>query len=98
MTMFPKCVPVRLKGRDRTALRVAAYLRERGRCKKCGCPTYLDADDASPVKADLAHIKSLGAGGSDTLDNVENWCHRCHMCKHNGGKPCPPKPTLEMQP
>lgn len=96
VTMFPKIVPVRLTGKDRSALRIAAYLRERGCCKKCGGRTYLDADEASPVKADMAHIKSLGAGGSDELSNVENWCHRCHMRKHNGEKPCPPKPALEV--
>lgn len=91
MTMFPKNVPVRLYGDDKEALRLSCFLRDGGKCRKCGRGTKLTADECDPLKADMSHTKSLGAGGSDTLDNVENWCHECHMRKHNGDKPCPPK-------
>jgi 5-methylcytosine-specific restriction endonuclease McrA len=96
--MFPKDIPVRLEGKALAALRIACFLRDAGRCVICGVITWLDAPEEHPRKADMAHIKSRGAGGSDTLDNVRNNCHRCHMRRHNGGKPCPPKPALEMQP
>lgn len=38
---------------------------------------------------EMAHIKSRGAGGSDTLDNVRTLCQPCHRLEHAGGKPCP---------
>lgn len=90
MTMFPKPGIVRLKGKDVDALRIACFLRDGGRCTKCGKRVYLHAREDHPLKADMAHIRNKRMFG-DTLDNVRLMCHREHMEAHNGGKPCPKK-------
>jgi hypothetical protein len=91
MATFFKSVPVRLEDEDLSALRVACYLRARGYCERCGCQTWLAAAPEHPQKADMAHKKGREANGSDTLNNVENLCHRCYLLGHSGGKPCPKK-------
>jgi len=44
----------------------------------CATITWLNAPEEHPRKADMAHVKSRGAGGQDILSNVRNLCHRCH--------------------
>ena len=43
----------------------------------------------------LAHIKSRGAGGHDTIENTYTCCAKHHIDFHrngpSGNKPCPPK-------
>ena len=93
LPMFPKPGTVRLKGKKMEALRVACFLRDRGRCKQCArrvALTELDARWDMPVMH-LAHIRSRGAGGEDQLFNVRVLCPECHIKEHNGGKPCPKK-------
>lgn len=87
---------IRLTGDDLESLRELVWQRDGHHCVKCGKWVALNADD-SFKKMDLAHIKSRGAGGSDTADNTYCSCHCCHIGKsHNaGGKPCPPKPKAE---
>lgn len=83
---FPKPGRVRLKGEKLAALRRACFYRDNGKCADCGKQVKLNADDADPLKMDMAHIVSRGAGGSDELVNTKCMCHRCHMKQHNGGK------------
>lgn len=91
MTMFPKDVPVRLKGKDMAALRIARFLKDEGRCVDCNLQVWLDAPLGHPLKMDLSHVISRGAGGPDTLENTRTKCAQCHGRKHGGGKPCPRK-------
>jgi len=85
--------PTRLKGPAIARLRIDCFLRDEGRCGECDCRVYLDRGFFDRMH--MAHIKSRGAGGPDTLDNVRTLCMKCHMLEHNGGKPCPPKPLIE---
>ena len=91
-------VPVRLTGLAMQRLRIDALARSGGFCemeragKRCMEPISWES-------MELAHIKSRGAGGSDTLDNVLASCKwrrdgqpGCHALSHNaGGKPVPQK-------
>lgn len=80
---FPKGT-VRLAGKELEALRRDCLKRDKSQCKKCG-RTVSDKFPAwHPLKYDMAHKQSRGAGGSDTLDNVETNCHECHMQTHAG--------------
>jgi 5-methylcytosine-specific restriction endonuclease McrA len=75
---------LRLKGKALDALRVRVFERDGWRC--CECFRFL-----SLVTGHLAHIKSRGAGGSDTEENTRLLCWACHHAEHNcGGKPLPP--------
>jgi len=76
---------VRLSGAALAELRWACFRRDNGVCQDCGRVTDLSVPDCFPTKFDMAHIKSRGAGGSDTLDNVRTLCHACHMKEHTEG-------------
>ena len=84
--------PGRLKGSDLGALRVACFIRDGGRCVRCGKNLLLNPRfDGDPDAYDMAHKRNKAMWG-DTLDNVESLCHEDHMKSHNaGGKPCPAK-------
>ncbi len=92
--MFPKPNIVRLAGKDLQALRIACFLKFGGICQDCGRRVSLDADEAAPYKADMAHLRGKRNNG-DTLSNVTLLCHEDHMRRHQYGpskeKPCPPK-------
>jgi hypothetical protein len=79
---------VRLTGKDLQALRRARFEFDDYRCQcspNCGVAVTWESGD-------LAHIKSRGAGGSDTLDNTRTMLHEHHMRSHNaGGRPLPRK-------
>ena len=76
---------VRLKGKELLWLRFECYARDRLTCQDCGVKVHWMARFAGDPEAyDMAHIKSRGAGGSDTLDNVVTKCHRCHLLEHSG--------------
>ena len=84
---FPKHKPVRLKGKAYTEFRKAVYERANGICAGCAGPVpLLDYNGKFNIYTcgHVSHIKSRGAGGSDTLDNVEWRCFSCHMRKHSG--------------
>jgi hypothetical protein len=84
--------PGRLKGDDLTALRLACFMRDRGRCVVCEKRLHLDPRfDGDPDAYDMAHKRNKRMHG-DSLGNVEAQCHRCHMNYHAGEKPCPAKP------
>jgi cytochrome c553 len=91
--MFPKPNIPRLKGKDLSALRIARFLMDGGRCTKCKRRVYLSAQENNPRKADLAHVRNRRMHG-DTISNTITMCHFCHMQEHTGGKsgkPCPKK-------
>lgn len=78
---------VRLTGKELAALRAERWQVDGGACRKCGIPTYFNARFAGDPQAyDMAHIKSRGAGGSDSIENVETLCHKCHMAMHTQGR------------
>lgn len=89
---------VRLKGRAMEALRFSCFERDKWRCQECGRWIAWGEDWSNPQGrpvGEMAHIKSRGAGGSDTLDNVRTLCPKCHGDEHNaGGKPCPKRERL----
>jgi len=87
-----KSRPGRLKGEALETLRLDCFLRDRGRCVKCGKVIHLFSRFyGDPDAFDMAHKRNKRMWG-DSLDNVESECHDCHMKSHNaGGKPCPKK-------
>lgn len=80
---FPKG-RTRLTGHDLTTLRLACVTRDKGRCRECHCLVSDELPDWHPLKYHMAHIKSRGAGGEDTLENVRTLCGQCHRREHNG--------------
>jgi 5-methylcytosine-specific restriction endonuclease McrA len=87
MPSFPKNRVVRLKGKALAELRHQCYHRDEGWCQVCHMPVFFWARfDGDPLAYDMAHIKSRGAGGSDTLENVRTLCHKDHMNEHAGRK------------
>lgn len=77
---------VRLSGKALARLREACFDRDHGRCRRCGDFVYYSPRwDGDTLAFDMAHIKSRGAGGSDTLENVRCLCHSCHMKEHTKG-------------
>lgn len=55
--------------------------RRRPRCEWCGRP--------SRGRLDPAHVRSRGAGGHDTDENVAGLCRPCHDNHHAGHSPTP---------
>jgi 5-methylcytosine-specific restriction endonuclease McrA len=66
---------LRLKGKAMDALRVRVFERDNWQCQECF--RFL-----SLVTGHLAHIKSRGAGGSDTEENTRLLCMACHHAEH----------------
>ena len=77
--MFPKPCIIRLKGDPLTKLREACYKRDGGLCVCCGRIVRDNVPDWHPDKYDMAHIKSRGAGGSDTPENTRCLCFIHHI-------------------
>ena len=86
MNPQPKKKTIRLYGKDRTQFRLKIAKQYHNICQKCGryAPPYIGGSYSPFRCGDISHIKSVGAGGSDTEDNVEWLCHSCHMKEHNG--------------
>jgi 5-methylcytosine-specific restriction endonuclease McrA len=76
---------VRLEGPELAALRAACMERDGWRCATCNRCISDAYPDWHPLKAHMSHIISRGAGGPDTLGNVEASCQECHMDSHNSG-------------
>lgn len=78
---------VRLSGKELTELREQRWNLDKGICRLCGWPTFFEPRfDGDPLAYDLAHIKSRGSGGGDTLENTMTAHHSCHMKLHAKGK------------
>lgn len=78
----------RLTGEDLTLLREGCFTRDGGRCVRCDKKLHFHARfDGDPDAYDMAHKRNKRMYG-DSLENVEAWCHACHMGYHQGGKPC----------
>lgn len=88
--MIPKNKPVRLKGKAYTEFRREVYNQANGICSDCGMYAPL----VDPISfcfevftcGHVSHIKSRGAGGGDTMDNVRWKCYSCHILKEHGLK------------
>lgn len=77
---------VRLKGPAMAELRHFVFVRDGGRCVLCGQGVIEESGLWASMH--LMHKTSKGAGGSDTPENTECGCLKCHMGSHNcGGKP-----------
>jgi 5-methylcytosine-specific restriction endonuclease McrA len=91
--------PARLKGKEMELLRVDCFLRDEGKCVKCGRRTYMGLPHEYTNSFHMSHIKAKRMGG-DSLENVETLCGDCHRKFHQFGpsmtKPCPPKPVERM--
>jgi 5-methylcytosine-specific restriction endonuclease McrA len=89
MTPNPKPKTIRLKGAAYKELRRQAWKRAGGFCERCGrCASLYNpnGDFDLWICGHLSHIKSRGAGGSDTLGNVEWLCPKCHLQDEHGLK------------
>jgi 5-methylcytosine-specific restriction endonuclease McrA len=82
---FPKGT-VRLAGKELEALRRAMLKRDKSNCQACRVAVSDSFPAWHPKKAHMAHIKSRGAGGSDTLDNIRTLCGECHREEHSKGR------------
>lgn len=91
--------PGRLQGAEMDALRLAVWIRDKGRCVKCGYRVILDAPQELESSFHLAHRKGKRMWG-DSLETTEANCGKCHRKFHAYGptmeKPCPPKPTNQQ--
>jgi len=84
----PKKIAIRLKSKAYTVFRREVFEHYRGICCFCMGPaplTDVNGNYNPFVCGDVCHIKSVGAGGSDTLENCQWGHHSCHMKQHNGG-------------
>ncbi len=70
--------PLREKLRRNGTLRKLVRERSEGRCAKC--QTYDSRGEAD-------HVVPLWCGGSDTADNMQWLCRRCHLTKTVGETP-----------
>lgn len=88
----PKKKPYRTKNsREDKELRRQVFVRDKGFCQVCGdfAPLYdYDGDFNVFTCGHKAHIKGRGAGGPDTLENLQWKCPRCHNIG-NGGEHAP---------
>jgi hypothetical protein len=80
---------VRLYGKDKTDLRRRCYEQDNERCVICR--KWLPFDGPILARMHMAHILGIGAGGSDTIGNVETRCAEHHLVDGHNPKPCPPK-------
>jgi len=82
---------IRLDAAGMRDLRAFVYDRADGYCEmvRDGSRCMTKADW---WHGELAHIKSRGAGGSDTARNTRWACKACHHKQHNP-KACPKKPS-----
>lgn len=70
---------IRLSGAAMERLREKRYEIDGGKCTFKGCGIWLPLYGSVFNRAHLAHIKSHGAGGSDTLANTRIRCFHHHI-------------------
>ena len=90
MNPCPKHIPLRLKGKAKTEFRRDVAERAGERCeaikpngKVCGVHAPLKWNGVF-YSGHVCHIKSYGAGGGDTMDNVYYGCPKCHLENEHG--------------
>ena len=96
MKTFFKQKPIRLKGKAKTEFRKKVFEHFNGRCQgvlpdgsQCEeRPPLMDSDGVFDVFTcgHVSHIKSVGSGGEDILENVLYKCYNCHINKEHGLK------------
>lgn len=89
------------RGKDtdevKAEVRHAVYERAQGRCElrlvpECSKDRILPESGVTPWDhAHACHVKSAGAGGRWTMDNILLGCHACHLVGLHNPKPVPPK-------
>ena len=77
----PKIKTLRLYGKAKTEFRRKVAERALEFCDVCGWYAPLKWDGVFD-SGHVAHIKSYGAGGGDTMDNVKWKCPDCHGKEH----------------
>ena len=78
---------IRLSGAAMEALRERVYERDEGKCQWNGCGLLLPLYGSLFTRAHLAHVKSRGAGGSDTEANTRILCPAHHLgSQHTRGE------------
>ena len=84
----PKTKSFRLKGKAKTQFRKEVCERAGSRCESCGRYAPLLDDGVFNVFTcgHTSHRKSIGAGGSDTIENTDWLCYDCHINKEHGPK------------
>ena len=76
---------VRLSGEKLARLRLECWMRDLGRCKQCGRKLFYEKRyEGDPLAYEMAHRRSRGASGDDSLDNVRTLCSECHRQEHGG--------------
>ena len=86
MKSYPKKKPIRLKGKAKKDFRIAVGTRAYFHCEICGIYAPVDFYGEFDLHycGHVSHIKSYGAGGGDTMDNVKWKCFSCHIEKEHG--------------
>ena len=74
---YPKPVSQKLPDKEYHELRLKIHAKQLFCCLKCGFYTGFEIFH-------LHHIKSRGAGGKDTEENLIGVCFRCHTKIHMG--------------
>ena len=75
---------------EKEAVRRAVYNRDGQACVDCGNHVYWESGYFGSMH--LMHIKSRGAGGDWSMENLLTGCPECHAKRHNcGGHPLPRK-------
>jgi len=87
MNPNPKQKTPRFKGRAYSKFRLMVSIHFGERCLSCGgyAPLF-DRDGVYDVFTcgHVSHIRSKGAGGGDTIENVRWECYECHINRKHG--------------
>lgn len=87
MNPQPKEKPIRLYGKAKQKFREDVCARSMSRCDNCHLFAPLKEGESGfnlYRSGHVAHIKSYGSGGGDTMDNVGWLCYRCHILGEHG--------------
>ena len=89
MKTFFKEKTVRLEGKAYTKFREEVFIKFGGICQKC--KKFFPLRDNSGQFdffncGHVSHIKGVGAGGGDVIENVKWKCYPCHIKKEHGLK------------
>ena len=87
MIQIPKIKPIRLRGKAKTEFKREVANAARELCQ--GCDGYVpllmfDGRFDAYYCGHVHHLKTIGAGGDDTIDNCVYLCNNCHHKIHTG--------------